>query len=119
VPYRDDRHFEEEADASRTPQTNSNDAFFRRSEPGSPYPNTQDEGVPADTPTIDRPAHPLPNVRRNAIDYDRYLEPASAKFKIFSAEKRRRQRRTIIIAVLAIIVLVAIIAWAIASGTQG
>ena len=61
------------------------------------------------------PAHPLPMYRSGKIDYDRYLEASSNKFKIFSAETRRQRNKAIATGV-AIAALVAIIViWAVLS----
>lgn len=61
-----------------------------------------------------QPAHPLPEHRTGTIDYDRYLERSTDKFKIFSAAERRRRKRAVatgaaIVAAVAIIVIWAIL----------
>lgn len=60
-----------------------------------------------------RPAHPLPAQRSGKLDYDRYLERSTSKFKIFSAEERRRRKRTAIVVAAILIVVAAIVVWAI------
>lgn len=69
--------------------------------------------------TIDRPAHPLPAVRTSHIDYDRYLERETARFKIFSAEERRARNRRIAIGLVIGVVVALILAWAVASRVLG
>ena len=64
-----------------------------------------------------RPAHPLPSVRSDRLDYDRYLQRSTDRFKIFSAEADRRRKRVIATAVAVAAVVVLIVAWAIASQT--
>ncbi len=62
-----------------------------------------------------RPAHPLPEHRNEKLDYDRYLQQPTQKFKIFSAEEQRRRNRSIIIVVVIALVAAAIVIWAILS----
>lgn len=62
-----------------------------------------------------RPAHPLPAQRSGKLDYDRYLERSTSKFKIFSAEERRKRKRTAIGVAAVLIVVVLIVVWAICS----
>ena len=62
-----------------------------------------------------KPAHPLPARRSSKLDYDRYLERSTDKFKIFSAEERRRRKRVLVTAVAVIAVLAVIVVWAILS----
>ncbi len=66
----------------------------------------------ASAPPGIRPAHPLPSRRTRTLDYDRYLEPPTAKFRIFSAEQRRQRRRRVIVTLAVIAVLAAILLWA-------
>lgn len=60
-----------------------------------------------------RPAHPLPAQRSGKLDYDRYLERSTSKFKIFSAEERRKRKRTAIAVAAVLIVVLLIVVWAI------
>lgn len=64
-----------------------------------------------------RPAHPLPAQRSGTLDYDRYLERSTSKFKIFSAAEQRRRRRTIAIGAAIGALAVIIVVWAIMSQT--
>ncbi len=64
-----------------------------------------------------RPAHPLPEHRNEKLDYDRYLQQPTQKFKIFSAEEQRRRNRSIVIVVIIALVAAAIVIWAILSQT--
>jgi hypothetical protein len=102
-------------ESSRRPSRQTGGGGARGGAPG----RRRDGDVRPDTPTIDHPAHPLPSVRHGTIDYDRYLEPPSAKFKIFSAERRRQRRRAIAIGVLVAVIVVLIVAWAVVSARQG
>lgn len=67
-----------------------------------------------DEPPI-RPAHPLPALRSHELDYDRYLQRPTDRFKIFSAEERRRRGRNAALAVAVAAFVVIIVVWAIAS----
>ena len=69
----------------------------------------------AGAPVASRPAHPLPERRSGTLDYDRYLERSTAKFKIFSAEERRKKIRTAIVVGVILAVVFAIVVWAILS----
>ncbi len=62
-----------------------------------------------------KPAHPLPARRSAKLDYDRYLERSTDKFKIFSAEERRRRKRVLVTAVAVVAVVAVIVVWAILS----
>lgn len=68
--------------------------------------------------TIDQPAHPLPAVRTGRIDYDRYLERSTAKFKIFSAEERRIRNRRLAVGLVILALAVVILAWVVVSRTM-
>ncbi len=58
-----------------------------------------------------RPAHPLPAYRTERLDYDRYLERPHDKFRIFSAQNRRRKMRALAgSAALALFVLATVVA---------
>ena len=70
--------------------------------------------APAGRPPI-RPAHTLPEHRTGTIDYDRYLERSTSKFKIFSAAERRRRKRTAATAVAVAALVAIIVIWAIMS----
>lgn len=70
-----------------------------------------DPGAPA----ASRPAHPLPERRNATLDYDRYLERSTAKFKIFSAEERRKKIRTGVMVGIILVAVFAIVVWAILS----
>ena len=65
------------------------------------------------------PAHPLPQYRSRELDYDRYLEASSNKFKIFSAETRRQRKRTLATAAAVAALVVIVIIWAVLSQGQG
>lgn len=67
--------------------------------------------------TIDQPAHPLPAVRTGRIDYDRYLERSTAKFKIFSAEERRIRNRRLAVGLVILLLAVIILIWVVVSRT--
>lgn len=62
-----------------------------------------------------RPAHPLPEYRNNNLDYDRYLERSTSKFKIFSAEERRKRRKSAIAIGAVLVVVAVVVVWAILS----
>lgn len=83
---------------------------------GAPEPEraTRQTRIPAGQPPI-RPAHPLPERRTGTIDYDRYLERSTSKFKIFSAAERRRRKRTIATAAAVVAVVAIVVIWAIMS----
>lgn len=69
------------------------------------------------TPGQVRPAHPLPEHRTGTLDYDRYLERSTSKFKIFSAAEQRRRKRAVAIGAAVAAVVVIIVVWAILSQT--
>lgn len=69
--------------------------------------------APAEPPI--RPAHPLPALRSHELDYDRYLQRSTDRFKIFSAEDRRRRGRNAALAVAVAAFVVIVVVWAIAS----
>lgn len=95
------------------------DATPRRRDDRSPaYPRSHGRDVQPPSPgapATSRPAHPLPEFRSGALDYDRYLERSTDKFKIFSAGARRRRNRAIATAVAIAAVVVIVVAWAIMS----
>lgn len=62
-----------------------------------------------------RPAHPLPKHRTGTIDYDRYLERSTNKFKIFSAAERRRRKRAVATGAAIVAAIAIIVIWAIMS----
>lgn len=68
-------------------------------------------GHPSQTPL--QSAHPLPAQRSGKLDYDRYLERSTSKFKIFSAEERRKRKRTAITVGIVLLVVAVIVVWAI------
>lgn len=94
----------------------------RRTDPDR-YPKRTRQGTspkPLDPsrPAVARPAHPLPEHRTGTIDYDRYLERSTNKFKIFSAEERRRRKRTVATVAAVVAAVVIIVIWAILSQAQ-
>lgn len=78
---------------------------------GAPAAGGRDPSAPA----IDRPAHPRPRARNGAMDYDRFLEPPSARFQIFSAERRRQRSRTVVAGVAVVALVVLIVIWVVLS----
>lgn len=66
-------------------------------------------------PVASRPAHPLPERRTSTLDYDRYLEKSTSKFKIFSAEERRKRMRAAVVVAAVLVVVALIVVWAILS----
>lgn len=49
------------------------------------------------------------------MDYDRFLEPPSARFQIFSAERRRQRSRTVVAGVAVVALVVLIVIWVVLS----
>ena len=99
--------------ADRT--TDSIDTPSRSAAPGDPTPRSAATRNGAVPPRTVQPAHPLPAQRSTKLDYDRYLERSTSKFKIFSAEERRKRKRTAIGVGIVLIVVVIIVVWAICS----
>ena len=87
------------------PQPRPNPAAYRE-----PRTQAADQQRPAVLP-----AHPLPMYRSGKIDYDRYLEASSNKFKIFSAETRRQRNKAIATGVAIAALVAVIVIWAVLS----
>lgn len=65
----------------------------------------------AGRPAVPRPAHPLPAVRRETLNYDQYLERSTDKFQIFSAQERRKRRKALATAAVFVVLVSAVICW--------
>ena len=79
--------------------------------------NLQDETIQLLVNLVEREQRRLDRTQQDRLDYDRYLQRSTDRFKIFSAEADRRRKRVIATAVAVAAVVVLIVAWAIASQT--
>jgi len=86
-----------------------------RSSYQEPAPYRDDFGRDANQRPQVMPAHPLPRYRSGKIDYDRYLEASTNKFKIFSAESRRQRNKSIATGAAIVALVVIIVIWAVLS----